>query len=285
MTSAQAVNIHEHWILLDAGEGVQIRLRKHGISFNKLNHVCISHMHGDHVLGLPGLIGSMNLLGRTAPLHLHGPVELERWVMETLRLTSTHLQFELKFNVNAPESREIIIEHSTFSVYSFPTKHRIPTHGFLIQEAPHPRNVEPAAILAYGLSREEIKALKSGETIVRGEGVTLSPDMCCKLPQKTRSYAYAADSQPSPEVVEHVREVDILYHEATFKHELARRAKETGHSTALQAGEIANAARVGQLYLGHFSSRYRDLTPLLAEAQQVFPNTVLAEDDLLIQVK
>lgn len=283
MTSAQAINIHENWILLDAGEGVQTRLRRHKISFSKLNHVCISHMHGDHVLGLPGLIGSMNLLGRIAPLHIHGPAELERWVMETMRLTSTHLKFELKFSINPPASNEIIIEGKTFSVEAFPTRHRIPTHGFLIREAQAPWNIQPSAIQRFQLSREEIKTLKSGGS-VRRDSMEISPEMSCTPGQSPRSYAYAADTRPCTEVAKFVKGATILYHEATFKHELAERARETGHSTALQAGEVAKQSEVGQLYIGHFSSRYNDLTPLLEEAQSVFPNTCLAEDDLLIRV-
>lgn len=281
-TTAQVVNIHEKWLLLDAGEGVQLGLRKHKVPFNRINHIAISHMHGDHVLGLPGLIGSMNLLGRKTPLKLFGPEALERWLMETLRLTATYLQFDLEFHAIS-DGMEMIWDERTFTVMAFPTRHRIPTHGFLIREKPLPWNLKPESVHAYQLSFDEIKQLKQGITVRKGKSA-VAPEQACTPPPAARSYAFAADTRPCDGVAKAVQGVNVLYHEATFKHELVKRAKETGHSTARQAAEIAAKAGVERLILGHFSARYSDLLPLVDEAKEVFGQVTLASDDAVIQV-
>ncbi len=282
-TTSQVVNIHEKWLLLDAGEGVQLGLRRHKVPFSRIHHIAISHMHGDHVLGLPGLIGSMNLLGRKDPLKLFGPAALEPWLMETLRLTSTFLQFQLEFHALTAGASEVIWDAATFTVSAFPTRHRIPTHGFLIREKARAWNLKRESVLLHQLTVDEIKALKRGE-VVR-EGVrAIAPEVACWPPPPERSYAFAADTRPSEAVAAAVSGADVLYHEATFKQELSQRARETGHSTAQQAAEIAAAAGVGRLVLGHFSARYRDLTPLLDEARAVFSNVTLASDDEVIHV-
>ena len=279
MTTAQALNVHEKWFLFDAGEGVQVSLRRHKVPFSKIHHVFVSHMHGDHVLGLPGLIGSMNLLGRKDALTLHGPEALEAWLMDNLRLTATHLQFPLNFEVNPPGEVRMAWEQSTFRVMAFPVQHRIPTHGFRVDERPRMGSIRRESIAGLELSFEEIRLLKSGRAIRNG---SVKPEEVFDAGPAIRSYAFAADTRPSTRVVEAVTEATCLYHEATFKADLAARARETGHSTAEQAARIALDAGVGRLVVGHFSSRYRDLTPLLAEAQAVFPSTTLASDGMKI---
>jgi ribonuclease Z len=283
MTTAQAVNIHEHWMLLDAGEGVQTGLRKHKVPFSKLNHIFISHMHGDHVLGLPGLIGSMNLLGRTADLHLHGPEVLEPWLMESLRMTETHLKFKLVFHVHVPGVSSCTHATSGFQVLAFPTRHRIPTHGFVIQELPRMGSIRPSMIEAHALNFEEIRRLKSGHS-VREDGHLIRPEEVCMPGPAPRSYAFAADTRPSDDVVDAVRGVDLLYHEATFRSDLASRAKETGHSTAFQAAEVAARAGVKALVLGHFSARYKDLEGLRQESRKAFDAVELASDGLVLRL-
>jgi ribonuclease Z len=281
MTTAQALNVHEKWFLFDAGEGVQVSLRRNNVPFSKIHHVFVSHMHGDHVLGLPGLIGSMNLLGRKDALTLHGPEPLESWLMENLRLTATYLQFPLKFEVNPPGEARLAWEHSTFQVTAFPVQHRIPTHGFRVDELPRMGSIRREAIATRGLTFEEIRALKSGRSVRAG---TIEPNDVCEPGPAVRSYAFAADTRPSARVSAAVAGTTCLYHEATFKADLAARARDTGHSTAEQAAQVASDAGVGQLVIGHFSSRYRDLTPLLAEAQAVFRKTSLAWDGMRIQL-
>ncbi len=281
MTTAQALNVHEKWFLFDAGEGVQVSLRRHNVPFSKIHHVFVSHMHGDHVLGLPGLIGSMNLLGRKEALTLHGPEALESWLMENLRLTATYLQFPLKFEVNPPGEVRMAWEQASFRVTAFPVQHRIPTHGFRVDELPRMGSIRRAAIESHGLEFEEIRALKSGRPVRKG---TIHPEEVCDAGPVVRSYAFAADTRPSPLVADAVAGATCLYHEATFKAELSARARETGHSTAEQAAQVALDAGVGQLIIGHFSSRYRDLTSLLAEAQSIFPMTLLASDGMRIQL-
>lgn len=279
MTTAQALNVHEKWFLFDAGEGVQVSLRRHKVPFSKIHHVFVSHMHGDHVLGLPGLIGSMNLLGRKESLTLHGPEALEPWLMENLRLTATYLQFPLRFEVNAAGAPRLAWEQSTFQVTAFPVQHRVATHGYRVEERPRMGSIRREAIADLELSFEEIRALKSGNAVRDG---SVQPEAVCEAGPPVRSYAFAADTRPSPMVIEAVTGSTCLYHEATFRTDLAARARETGHSTAEQAGRVASEAGVGRLVLGHFSSRYRDLGPLLAEAQAVFPDTTLASDGLKI---
>lgn len=258
-------------------------LRKHKVPFSKIQHIFISHMHGDHVLGLPGLIGSMNLLGRREDLNLFGPEALEPWLMENLRLTATHLQFRLNFNALPPgESLDLLVA-PTFRVKAFPTKHRIPTHGFRIDEHDAPGNILREAIALHQLTFEEIRKLKSGKAIDRG-GRKIQPLEVCLPGVAARSYAFAADTRPCAEVIEAVKGVNVLYHEATFKEELQARAKETGHSTGREAGEVAAAAKVEKLIVGHFSARYKDLTPLLDEARASFHPAELAYDGMLIRL-
>ena len=281
MTTAQALNVHEKWFLFDAGEGVQVSLRRHKVPFSKIHHVFVSHMHGDHVLGLPGLIGSMNLLGRKEALTLHGPEALEPWLMENLRLTATYLQFPLNFEVNPPGEVRLAWEHASFRVTAFPVQHRVATHGFRVDESPRMGSIRRSAIERLALSFEEIRALKSGRAVRDG---AVQPDEVCDPGPAVRSYAFAADTRPSPLVTNAVAGATCLYHEATFKSDLAARARETGHSTAQQAAEVALEAGVERLVIGHFSSRYRDLSPLLAEAQAIFPLTMLASDGLRIQL-
>lgn len=283
MTTAQAVHVHGEWVLLDAGEGVQVALRKHKVPFGKVDHVFISHMHGDHVLGLPGLVGSMNLLGRTTPLWIHGPAALEPWLMEGLRLTATYLQFPIHFEVH-PEGLQVCAWSSKhYEVLAFPTRHRVPTHGFLVREFQRMGSIRRSAIDSLGLTFEEIRKLKAGRPVRSGKEL-VRPEDVCEPGLPARSYAFAADSRPSDDVVEAVRGVDCLYHEATFRSDLAARARDTGHSTAAQAGRVAEQAGVSRLVLGHFSGRYKDLSPLLIEAQACFERTELGFDGMVIDL-
>lgn len=279
LTTAQALNIHETWMLLDAGEGVQSSIRKMSIPWNRLGYVFISHMHGDHVLGLPGWIGSMNLHGRTEPLHLIGPPELEGFLRHIHSSTHSFLRFPLIFHaLEVRPGVQKVLDMPFFEVGAFSTRHRIPTWGFRFDEKPLPRNIKKEMLQTRSLGRSQILSLKAGRAVLTEDGEWLDPETWCGPASKPRSYVYAADTTYSPNVVEAARGASLLYHEATFMNKDKSRAKDTYHSTASDAARVAQEAGVGSLLLGHFSSRYRNLDLLQLEAQEVFPNTRLASD-------
>ncbi len=278
-TTSQALNIHEDWMLIDAGEGVQSRLRAMGVPWNRVSKVFISHLHGDHFLGLPGLLGSMNLLGRTKPLMLFGPPELEILVREIHRLTHTYLRFPLHFfHLSGDKEFELVFESSRYEVFAFPTKHRVPTWGFRFEEKRMPLRIRKERVAAMKLERSQLLALKSGQTIQLNSGEILTPEACCYPPHQRRAYVYSSDTSFSDSVVRAARGAQILYHEATFAAEHRDRARSTGHSTAEDAARVAREAEVHQLILGHFSNRYRDLTRLRSEAEAIFSRVSLASD-------
>lgn len=278
-TTSQALNIHEDWMLIDAGEGVQSRLRAMGVPWNRISKVFISHLHGDHFLGLPGLLGSMNLLGRTKMLTLLGPPDLELLVREIHRLTHTHLRYPIAFvHLCAEKEVELVFDSPRYEVLAFPTKHRIPTWGFRFNEKQLPLRIHKERADALKLERSQLLALKSGHRIQLEGGTMLTPEDCCHPPYERRSYVFASDTSYSEKVVHAARGAQLLYHEATFASDHRERARATGHSTAADAARVAREAEVNQLVLGHFSSRYRDLTKLQAEAEAVFPRVSLASD-------
>jgi ribonuclease Z len=274
--TAQILNIIGNWILLDAGEGVQKSLRAQKVPFQKINRIFISHMHGDHVLGLPGLVGSMNLLGRTKPLFIHGPASLERWLMECLRLTESYLKFEINFRPNQKDKQSCAWEDGEIVVDSTPVKHRIEAYAYRFQWSPNARNVKKAKIESLDLKRSEIILLKKDIEVQREDGTLLSPDDVCHPMGVGRSYVFSGDTAPCSNLTSLAAGANLLYHESTFAESLLDKAKQTGHSTARQAAQTAKEAGVKRLLLGHFSSRYRSLTVLLNEARQLFEDSELA---------
>ncbi len=274
LTTSQLVNIHDQLILIDCGEGTQLTLRKSKVKFQKIKTILISHMHGDHTLGLPGLIASMNLLGRTTELNIFGPAELEEMVRKVWHLTGTHIEFKVNFFVFNNVEKTEILETESFQVHSFPTKHRIPTCGFIISEKEGGHSLKVNAKKKYNLNHLEIQHLKRGGDVER-EGVIIENSRCCTPPKKPRSYAFAADSAFSPKVVNSVKGCSLLYHEATFETKDSEIAKKTQHSTSRDAARVASQAGVEHLLLGHYSNRYRDLSTLLNEALEVFTNSTL----------
>lgn len=275
LTTSQLVNIHDQLILIDCGEGTQVTLRKSRAKFQKIKTILISHMHGDHTLGLPGLIASMNLLGRNTALNIYGPEELEEMVTKVLHLTGTHIEFNVYFHKLNTEEKTTVLETESYKVESFPTKHRIPTCGFVISEKEKDYTLKPNIRKKYRLTHLEIQKLKRGEDVYRGEEIIKNAS-CCSPPTETRSYAFAADSAYSPKVIDAVKGCSLLYHEATFELKDADIAKKTQHSTSKDAARVAIQANVGQLLLGHYSNRYSDLSNLLSESQELFLNTTLS---------
>lgn len=274
-TAAHLLNINERFFLIDCGEGTQIQLRRFRLSPARINHIFISHLHGDHVFGLFGLISSLGLMGRKAILNLYGPEGLEEMVRVHLRFFGT-LPFELCFHV--AREKEVIYQDSKTEVIPVRLMHRADTFGYLFREKPRLLNVDKSKIGHYGLGVEDIKKIKEGKDHLLGDGTVVPNDALTLPPLRQRSYAYISDTAYIPEIAEQIRGVDLLFHEATFLEKDADLARQTFHSTARQAALVAKAAGAGKLLLGHFSTRYRSDDLFLAEARAVFPESVAVND-------
>lgn len=274
--TAQLLNVHDGLYLIDCGEGTQERLRGQGINFLRIEHIFISHLHGDHYLGLQGLISSMHLMGRKAPLHIHGPAPLKAIIDIQLRASETYLRYPLHVHVNAGESGALLHADHRVEVSALSLKHRIPTTGFLFRERPAQRSLRMERV---GEIPHYLRdAVKRGADLTLADGSVVANDALTMPPPPPRSYAFCSDTAHVPELIPWLRGVDLLYHEATFTEQLIGRARETMHSTAAQAATLAREAGVRQLLLGHFSSRYKSEQALLAEALAVFPNSRAAQE-------
>jgi len=284
-TSAFVLNIHERFFLIDCGEGAQMQLRKYKIKLGRINHIFISHIHGDHVFGLFGLISSFNLLGRKNDLHIFGPPDLEHIIHSFLKDFYINLFFEIIFHpVNCTRSVRIY-EDDKILVNSIPLKHRIPTCGFLFQEQPTWPNLKKDMIKKYNIPISKRQGIKEGDSFLMETG-DIVPNYELVIPApKPKTFAYCSDTSYNEGILTQIKNVDLLYHEATFGSDLQELARETMHSTAGEAARLASKASVKKLVIGHFSARYKDLTPLLAEAQKVFNNTFIAEDGKVFTVE
>ena len=282
--SAQVLNVQGRFFLIDCGEAAQIQLRKYGVRIQKIEHIFISHLHGDHIYGLPGLLGTMHLLGRNKELHVHSPEGLQKIIEVIHEYSDTHLRFPLHFHVTDPNKSAILFEDEKITVSAFPLSHRIPCTGFLFREKPALRNVIKEKLQQYHVPFAYINKIRAGEDFRTDEGTVVSNTELTMPPSPVRTYAYCSDTSYSESLIEHIHGVDLLYHEATFSKDLSERAKETCHSTAEDAATIAKKAEVKRLLIGHFSARYNDLQPLLDEARAVFPDTLLAEEGLMVSI-
>ena len=276
--TSQLLNLENHYFLIDCGEGTQMQLIKYRAKVSRIRHIFISHLHGDHIFGLIGLINTMNLNGRTDDLHIYGPHNLQYIITVTLRHTSTSLNFRIHFTTVDSERSYLLYHNDRLKVYSIPMDHGIACSGFLFVEKEKERRINKER-LPDDLSVEEILELKRGKDIFYADGsLRYANDELTLPPRKSRSYAYCADTRYREEIMDIVRGVDLLYHEATFMHDQAEKARQRYHSTTIEAATLAMKAEVGNLIIGHYSSRYRELQPLLQEAQTVFPETLLAEE-------
>jgi ribonuclease Z len=272
--TAQVVTLNEHLFLIDCGEGTQMQLARYKVKRGKINHIFISHLHGDHYFGLMGLITSMSLLGREHDLHIYAPPPLKNIIELQLSVASTNLPFTLHFH--PLEQEGALIDHAKFSVSCFSTKHRIPCWGFIIREKKKPRKIDKEKITTYEIPAAYYERLKEGldyETrsggIIKNEWVTLPG-----IPPK--SYAFCADTIYDESIAAKTKDVSLLYHETTYLKDLEARAADRFHSTTLQAAAIAKKANAQKLLIGHFSSKYETLEPFLEETIREFPNTQLA---------
>jgi len=272
--SAHYVRMEGSYLLLDCGEGAQRQLARYGLRTQRISHVFITHLHGDHYFGLPGLITSMALFGRTEPLVIVGPAALES-IMQVLLLESDSiLPYPLKFVSTQFNQMETVAEGDNFEVISVPLKHRVPCTGFIIKEKGPERRLDVDACVKYKVPIEQYDTIKLGADYFSSSQGEIKNELLTTDGFKNRSYAYITDTIYDPEYLKPIlQNVDLLYHEATFLTDQLSRAIETYHSTALQAAQIAKIANVGQLLIGHFSARYNDAQPLLLEASDEFEAT------------
>lgn len=271
--------------MIDCGEGAQLQFRKSKLNFSRLNNIFISHLHGDHVFGLLGLISTFGLLGRTATLVIYSPSGLEELFAPLLDSFCYHLPFKVEFRAFDTKKSEVIYEDRTLTVTTIPLSHRIPCCGFLFKEKPTPNHLLRDMADFYHVPINQFNLIKNGADFITSEGETIPNSRLTVPADPPRSFAYCSDTRYYRKVIEQIKGVDLLFHEATFDDEAKARAKETYHSTASQAATIARDAKVKKLVIGHFSARYLDESTLLDEACRIFPNTVLAEENITIDIK
>ena len=282
--TAHHLQIEQDGYLIDCGEGTQNQLLRYKIRSTRLKYIFITHLHGDHYFGLIGLISTLNMHRRTDDLWVFGPIGLAEIITIQLKYSEAWLNFKLHFIETDTEKSYQLFENEQVTITTIPLVHRVPCCGFLIKEKSKKYKIVKET-MPPDLTIEQIKMLKNGENILDENGDLKYKNSDFTIPaEKSRSYAFCSDSLYHEPIVDIIKNVDLLYHEATFLHELLPRANQTNHTTAYQAGIMALKANVGTLIIGHFSSRYKDLEPLLEEAKGVFPNTILAEDGLLIQI-
>jgi ribonuclease Z len=282
--SAQILRFDQENILIDCGEGTQMKIKQYGVKMQQISTILISHLHGDHYYGLAGVISTMHLLGRVSPLTVYGPKELEQLILLGLEISYTKLRFLLTFIPTNPKQGEVILDHKKFTITSFPLKHKIDTTGFVFREKPKPASMRGELIAFYEIPHYEINNIKAGADFVTEAGDLIKHETLTMPAPAPKSYAYCSDTRYYEAIVPWIKEVDVLYHEATFLDNLAQRAKETLHSTAKQAAAIASLAQAKQLILGHFSARYDDVSDFKNEALAVFDQVTLAEDGLMVKI-
>jgi len=282
--SSQLLNLSESYFLIDCGEGTQIQLRKNKLSWAKIDHIFISHLHGDHYLGLLGLLQSMHLLGRKKKLHLFCFPELKEIIDIQNKYSFTVLNYEIEYHFLSNNSFDKISETKTVSVYSFPLNHRIPCVGFLFRENEGSRKIIKENLIKYNVSNAEIHKLRKGINAVDENGNEIDFTLLTEPSYQPRSYAYCSDTKYDESLLNYLKEVDVLYHESTFLTDLKDRASATYHSTAEQAALIAKKANVKKLIIGHYSARYNSLDGFLEESGQVFNNVFLAKDGVTFKI-
>nr|WP_314497259.1 ribonuclease Z [uncultured Chryseobacterium sp.] len=274
--TAQLLEMEERCFLIDCGEGTQVQLRKAKARFSKINHIFISHLHGDHCFGLPGLIASFRLLGRDIPLHVYGPKGIKKMLETIFSITETHRGFEIIYHELQKDYSEKIYEDNRVEVFTIPLDHRIYCNGYLFKEKPKDRHLNMQEISKYKeIETCDYHHLKAGRDFELSDGYVLKNEILTTEPAPPVSYAFCSDTRYLESIIPIIKNVTVLYHESTFLHDLKEMADYTGHTTALEAARIARNADVGKLILGHFSNRYGDLTVFTDEARTVFPNTFL----------
>ncbi len=282
--SAHLLNVNERLFLIDCAEGTQLQLRRYHAHIQRLRHIFISHLHGDHFYGLIGLLTTLHLLGRREELHLYAHPMLEEIIDIQLQASQTTLLFPLRFHPFRSDQYNMVYEDDVMTVHSFPVVHSVSTNGFIFREKMQKRKIRKDILGKIDIPVSKMSKIKKGEDYIDGAGIVYKNSTLTIDPPKPRSFAYSADTVYTETIIPYIQNCDLLYHEATFMQEMAAIAKEKMHSTAIEAATIAEKSHVKKLIIGHFSARYDDLQPLLDEARTVFPETYLAEDGVVFRI-
>lgn len=272
--TAQVVTFDEMGFLIDCGEGTQIQMNKYKIRRSKINHIFISHLHGDHYFGLPGLLNSYSLTGRVEALHLYAPPELESLLQKIFEISESELSYPFHFHPLIENG--VILDEKKLTVECFAVEHRIPCWGFLFKEKPKPRKIDAELAKQQSIPASFYNKLKQGEDYLRPDGILIKNAEVTIDPIPSRSYAFCADTLYVPELKNIIRNVNLMYHETTYLNDQKEKAKSRYHSTTDEAAGLASDASAERLLVGHFSSKYSDLTPFLDETRRIFSNTDLA---------
>ena len=281
--SSQIIDYRGNLMMIDCGEGAQVQMRRQGLKFSRLSHIFISHLHGDHVFGLPGLVSTMALHEKGGTLTIHTFDEGIKVLKPLLDYFCRETPFEILWNEIKPGETMTLLDTPSLTVESFPLFHRIPCSGFIFREKPKARHLNGELARFFNIPVRDIAAIKAGADWTRPETGEVIPNERLTTPaDPSRSYAYCSDTIPSPLVATAVNGVDLLYHEATYAEDNAHKANPRGHSTAREAGEIARMARAGRLMIGHYSKRYLDETPLVEQARESFGGEVIAANEGLV---
>ena len=282
--TSQLLEIKNRLFLIDCGEGTQVQLRKNKIRFSKINHVFISHLHGDHFFGLIGLISTFTLLNRVTDLHIYGPKGIKEICLLQLRLSNSWTSYGLFFHELESNESEVIFEDEKVLVKTIPLKHRIYTHGFLFQEKVGERKLNLDAVQNYEIDSCYYQNIKNGKDIILDDGRVIENEKLTFDPLPAKNYAFCSDTVYNESVLPIIANADVLYHESTFLQSEEHLAEKTLHSTAQDAARIAFKANVKQLILGHYSTRYDTIELFKEEALQVFPNVLLADDGVSFEL-
>jgi len=276
--TSQVLEIKNHLFLIDCGEGTQVQLRKQKVRFSKINHIFISHLHGDHFFGLPGLVATFRLLGRVNPLHIYGPKGIKEAVTLLLKLGDSWTNYPLHFHELTSQAPVVVFEDKKVTITTIPLDHRVYTNGFLFREKVGSRKLEAQAVEAHGIDSCYFQNIKDGKDAPNKAGEIIPNAQLSRDPKPTKSYAFCSDTAYFPKIIAQIKEVTVLYHESTFLESESDLATKTKHSTASQAAKIAESAGVKSLILGHYSTRYDGLQPFKEEAEVYFKPVLLADD-------
>ncbi|MFV0484333.1 MAG: ribonuclease Z [Bacteroidales bacterium] len=283
--SSQLLNVGGSYYLIDCGEGTQSQLSKYGIAILKIDNILISHLHGDHFLGLIGLLSTLDMLGRRKAISIYCPKGVPEYVEFHTRLFGGEsFGFEINFVLHNPKSPNIIIDTNSISVQTIPLSHKIPTCGFFFKEKQALPNIRKEKIEVYNIPIKEIVNIKNGADFITSDGKSIPNQSLVNSAPRPRSYAYFSDTRPNIEMAKIIEGVDVLYHEATYGNDLGNQAVKTGHSTSVEAAEIAKVSKASKLLMGHFSARYSNISTLVGEARSVFAESYAVEDGMNIKL-
>lgn len=282
--TAQLLNVNENFFLIDCAEGTQLQLLRFGIKAQRINHIFISHLHGDHYLGLTGLLSSLHLKGRTKPMKLFCPPQLKEILDIQFKYSQTQLRYQLEFYFTNAETAETVFESNDVLVETIPLNHRIACTGFKFSQKKRLPKIIKEKVEELEIPVGHIQLIKKGFPFTDKNGTVHPASELTTEADEPKSYSYCSDTICDWQYIEQIKNMDLLYHEATFMHDMLERAQETFHTTSLQAAQIAVKANAKRLLIGHFSARYRDLQPLLDECRSVFPDSFLAVEGETFEV-